>query len=149
MIRLSLIERLALKQYDTICCHWYCHYCLAPLMRPDETFEGDFPNWKWQVHDGRKFYLGRVPATIDHIVPRTKGGTNDESNLVICCAFCNTSKGNRPAWVFEAIMKEWMWRNRHFMLWIHTEWAGYYHSGFSDQEAAFEQEQYERSLTEV
>jgi hypothetical protein len=28
-------------------------------------------------------------ATIDHILPRYKGGTNDESNLVSACSLCN------------------------------------------------------------
>lgn len=31
--------------------------------------------------------------TIDHIVPRRRGGTNDESNLQTLCRRCNSSKG--------------------------------------------------------
>jgi hypothetical protein len=127
MAQLSLIERLALRQYEAFCSHWYCHYCEAPLMRPGEEFEGDYPKWRWQEHDGRRFYIGRTPATIDHVIPRTKGGTNDISNLVLCCKQCNSIKGNRPLWAFEALTKEWMWRNRHFMIWVHQEWANYYY----------------------
>jgi 5-methylcytosine-specific restriction endonuclease McrA len=33
--------------------------------------------------------------TIDHVVPRYAGGTNDEGNLVTCCRRCNGRKGNR------------------------------------------------------
>lgn len=36
---------------------------------------------------------GRYVYHVDHIVPLSKGGSNDISNLVIACPFCNDSKG--------------------------------------------------------
>lgn len=36
-------------------------------------------------------------AQVDHIIPHSKGGTDDPSNLVVCCRQCNISKGNRAA----------------------------------------------------
>ena len=30
--------------------------------------------------------------TIDHIIPLSKGGTNDPENLQACCSFCNKAK---------------------------------------------------------
>jgi 5-methylcytosine-specific restriction endonuclease McrA len=33
--------------------------------------------------------------TIDHVVPKSKGGGEDWSNLAVACSKCNTSKGNK------------------------------------------------------
>lgn len=42
---------------------------------------------------------GRFPRpellTIDHVVPRSRGGSNDEDNLQTLCAPCNTLKGDK------------------------------------------------------
>ena len=42
-------------------------------------------------------YCGRknIPLTVDHVVPRVKGGTIKWENLVCACVFCNNKKGNR------------------------------------------------------
>lgn len=32
-------------------------------------------------------------ATVDHIKPLVKGGTNFQDNLVLCCSTCNNRKG--------------------------------------------------------
>lgn len=34
--------------------------------------------------------------TLDHIVPRSQGGTNDASNLVTVCHPCNSARQDRP-----------------------------------------------------
>ncbi len=34
-------------------------------------------------------------ADIDHIWPQSKGGSNNNFNLVIACQTCNRSKGNK------------------------------------------------------
>lgn len=44
-------------------------------------------------------YCGRTKSDgailqIDHIIPISKGGTNDESNLITCCQECNIGKSN-------------------------------------------------------
>ena len=35
-----------------------------------------------------------IPLTIDHVVPRNKGGQDTWENLVAACVKCNTKKGN-------------------------------------------------------
>jgi 5-methylcytosine-specific restriction endonuclease McrA len=34
-------------------------------------------------------------TTLEHIIPRSRGGTNDPENLVIACFSCNNEKGRR------------------------------------------------------
>ena len=34
--------------------------------------------------------------TIDHVVPRCKGGTDFTKNVVCCCSDCNQRKGHEP-----------------------------------------------------
>jgi len=33
-------------------------------------------------------------ATVDHVIPLSKGGTNSIDNMVACCTGCNTAKGS-------------------------------------------------------
>ncbi|MEE9166903.1 MAG: HNH endonuclease [Candidatus Neomarinimicrobiota bacterium] len=42
-------------------------------------------------------YCGRrsVPMTIDHVIPKERGGKDTWDNLVCCCHVCNRKKGNR------------------------------------------------------
>ncbi|MCZ2142637.1 MAG: HNH endonuclease [Ignavibacteriales bacterium] len=42
-------------------------------------------------------YCGKsnIPLTIDHIIPRSKGGENSWENLISACPKCNSKKGDR------------------------------------------------------
>lgn len=50
-------------------------------------------------------YCGQKAKTVDHIVPRSKGGGERASNLVACCTRCNLRKNNRS--LEEAGMSFW------------------------------------------
>ncbi len=46
--------------------------------------------------DGQCVYCGsKKGLTIDHVLPKSRGGKNTWSNLVTCCSPCNIKKGNR------------------------------------------------------
>lgn len=56
----------------------------------------------WEACGGRcTYYCGRVmnpwrDFSIDHVLPRSRGGTNALDNLVGCCLTCNQAKGDTP-----------------------------------------------------
>ena len=47
--------------------------------------------------DNRCQYCGtsKGPMTVDHVIPKTMGGTDSWSNLVCACSRCNNKKGDR------------------------------------------------------
>ena len=45
--------------------------------------------------DHRCGYCGKSAATIDHVVPRSRGGADSWENLVACCLRCNNTKSDR------------------------------------------------------
>ena len=56
-----------------------CHYCrTAPLV---------MSHWKEKPPPN--------VATVDHVTPSSRGGSNDPSNLVVSCGPCNWSKGDK------------------------------------------------------
>lgn len=40
-------------------------------------------------------YCAKAATTVDHVVPRSRGGVNSWENLVACCRECNSRKGSR------------------------------------------------------
>lgn len=45
-------------------------------------------------------------ATRDHVVPRSKGGSNLRHNTVAACESCNKAKGNKDAKLFLRLIHE-------------------------------------------
>jgi len=46
--------------------------------------------------DGQRCaYCGASATTIDHVLPRSRGGADSWENLVACCLRCNNVKGDR------------------------------------------------------
>jgi 5-methylcytosine-specific restriction endonuclease McrA len=48
------------------------------------------------IRDGHRCqYCGAQAENIDHVVPRSRGGTHSWENVVACCRRCNTRKEDR------------------------------------------------------
>jgi len=46
--------------------------------------------------DGQRCaYCGHSATTVDHVLPRSRGGADSWENLVACCLHCNNVKGDR------------------------------------------------------
>ena len=78
-----------------------------------------------------------LDITIDHVVPRSKGGQSCWENLVVCCSGCNKKKANRtPAEAGMTLLKpprKPVWlpiiRSRHFDREVPKEWKDYLFAG--------------------
>ena len=55
-----------------------------------------------KMHDYCCAYCGNPATTVDHIIPRSKGGTDYPDNLVAACSRCNYSKGDK-IWIVRFI----------------------------------------------
>lgn len=53
--------------------------------------------WGWGCHYcGKNLeHAKRSEQTVDHVVPRSRDGSNKMSNLVMACPGCNTTKGDQ------------------------------------------------------
>lgn len=50
-------------------------------------------------------YCGEFGDTVDHIIPRSQGGTHNIENLVCACRDCNTLRSSMPYDKFYNLMK--------------------------------------------
>lgn len=60
--------------------------------------------------DGQRCgYCGGTATTIDHVMPRSRGGADSWENLVACCLRCNNVKGDRTpqemGWSLRSVPK--------------------------------------------
>lgn len=50
---------------------------------------------------GKELHVGNKDCTVEHIIPLSKGGKNEPTNLICMCKSCNLEKGNdivEPSW---------------------------------------------------
>lgn len=46
-------------------------------------------------------YCGQPANSVDHVIPRVRGGNDDDDNLVAACGRCNSKKSSRPVGGFS------------------------------------------------
>jgi 5-methylcytosine-specific restriction endonuclease McrA len=78
-----------------------------PEIQGVEYQQGELAGWEVRAYlllkyEYRCAYCGKtdVPFEIDHIRPRSRGGSNRVSNLALACHACNATKGNQTAHEF-------------------------------------------------
>jgi len=70
------------------------NYVKLPFMNEKESFPTRNLIYKRDDHECQ--YCGaKHNLTIDHVIPRSKGGKDTWENLVVCCTPCNLRKGNK------------------------------------------------------
>lgn len=99
-----------------------CGNYLQYISKNDKYRTKEIDKWVWARTGGRCCYCGdglnpfeRNGYTVEHIIARAKGGTNESENLFPCCKKCNSQKNaksveqyreylmgqhNSPKWVF-------------------------------------------------
>lgn len=74
-------------------------------------------------------YCGDRATGYDHIIPVSKGGTDDPNNLVPCCPDCNREKNNRPLADFlntsRKMKREIVEQNKQIMQYVTFEQGRY------------------------
>ena len=66
---------------------------LSPRNARRKFRQSIFESWEWKCAYCDK-ELDEKSATIDHIIPKFKGGHNVKSNMICSCPKCNRSKGS-------------------------------------------------------
>ncbi len=66
--------------------------------------------WKcfWCKQDTREELGYQNTATIEHLTPKSKKGTNDPSNLYSACHRCNQARGNMNGYKFRLIAQAYV-----------------------------------------
>lgn len=84
-------EKRALHKRDG--CH--CRFCGIPLVRGEvrRKISEAYPVWGRRNADQHAAFQA-MWMQYDHILPHSKGGTNDLENLVVTCAACNFGRMN-------------------------------------------------------
>ena len=111
----SLAIRLVRERLQRECGGLVC----KPIRRTDvpaRTDLGKFPNYRTHPHslygqqegvcNGCDTHFSFRIMTVDHIVPRSSGGSDAVSNLQLLCGSCDSIKGNRSmAWLLAELTR--------------------------------------------
>ena len=81
--------RLRIYMRDGWCCVWCCCKVERPVLPEDGIPVGG----------------GIIrQASIDHVVPRSRGGSNSPDNLITCCATCNAKRNDLSVPAFAEVL---------------------------------------------
>jgi hypothetical protein len=69
-----------------------CHYCNRRILNHRIYPEFKLLERGWFSYKHKNSVIKALYATVDHVIPRSKGGTNKLENLVASCYRCNNEK---------------------------------------------------------
>jgi Restriction endonuclease len=97
-----LIERVSfdVAQMTSDTKLWGVAYQQGPL------YQTKLKSYLFKKCNGRCIYCGNKAEEIEHIIPKSKGGTNSPYNLVIACKKCNKLKGKSSLKEFGELMNK-------------------------------------------
>ncbi|MBP7594328.1 MAG: HNH endonuclease [Candidatus Microthrix sp.] len=113
-VPLDLYVSLAFRDGGWFCS--YCHVLLVPVNDPGSVCAWRPEQVFWDHCGCGNHRVGVEPCIlgagwttprgwewpqIDHVVPTSRGGSDDPSNLVLACCRCNSAKGALPASEFR------------------------------------------------
>ncbi|MEW6465491.1 HNH endonuclease signature motif containing protein [Tibeticola sp.] len=83
---------------------WRCRYCGVRIIERSMRTRlhiclPDVARWGARNAD-KHAALAALSASLDHVVPHSRGGTNDEANLVTACNACQFGRGQ---WTLEEV----------------------------------------------
>lgn len=66
---------------------------------PGNGLDSDGLSQKWRGQNGQCWHCGEPldesDYHLDHLIPLSRGGTNESRNIVLSCPYCNDSKGDK------------------------------------------------------
>ena len=69
-------------------------------------YQTELKPYLFKKHNGRCVYCGSKAEEIEHVIPKSKGGTDSPYNLVIACRKCNELKGKLSLKEFGKLMNK-------------------------------------------
>ncbi len=103
----NLLNYSLFKEKGTACCNSKnCEVTgtYFALERTSGPIKNIYNNWHFNLY-GKRSNGKEVLITKDHVKPKSKGGSDDMSNLQTMCYRCNTKKGSMHIEEFRAIQQ--------------------------------------------
>ena len=69
-------------------------------------YQTELRSYLFKKYNGRCVYCGNKATEIEHVIPKSKGGTDSVHNLVIACRKCNELKGKLSLKEFGELMNK-------------------------------------------
>ena len=76
--------------------NYKCQYCGKEVITQEDIFNmATAEGWSFEEYEKAIANTMKERATLDHKIPLSKEGTNNEDNLITACFSCNAKKGTK------------------------------------------------------